>query len=306
MSDATEPRPSTPFPAEIDSAAAQVDPLAGDWSAGLRGAARALGIPEPKLLPIEHVAPPPPLPLPAPVPAPVAETVEAPDAWAAAREDPLQSQPPPVQQPLLLPDTTPPSPAPAFLPDITPTSPAPAFLPESAPAAVEAEKTPPDATRAPEPTFEADKTPPMPTRIPEELRPDTAPPAVEVRSAAEEPLRKAPEIGGAPLGESSPEALPSVIVAPLAGKAPTPWSEAVPATQGWGDTPQAATPAAAEESGWGGVSTSAATVISPVPSDPAPGWEAPPAAAVDPWSMPPPAAPVPDAWSAPPAPAAPV
>src|SRR5205807_2197 len=81
MSDAI---PNTPFPAEAPPPGNVPDPLAGDWSEGLRGAVRALGIPEPKLLDVESIIPPPPprAALPA-APAP-AEAVEAPDAWAAA------------------------------------------------------------------------------------------------------------------------------------------------------------------------------------------------------------------------------
>src|SRR5205807_720260 len=93
MSDARESRQNAPFPAEAVPPVVQADALAGDWSEGLRGAVRALGIPDPRLLQIEHIPPPPPRPL--PVRAPVAEMVEAPDAWAAAGEEPLQSQPPP-------------------------------------------------------------------------------------------------------------------------------------------------------------------------------------------------------------------
>src|SRR5262249_7433098 len=93
---------STPFPPEGVALPPPVDPLAGDWSDGLRGPARALGIPEPKRLLLEGL--PQPLPparpaLPEPPRAPVAEVVEAPDAWAAAVEDPLQSSPPPPSEP---------------------------------------------------------------------------------------------------------------------------------------------------------------------------------------------------------------
>src|SRR5512140_1234773 len=99
MSDAIEPRPSTPFPAEGSAPApALIDPLAGDWSEGLHGPVRALGIPAPQLLSLEGI----PLSVPAlttvaepPAAAPVAEVVEAPDAWAST-EDPLESTPPPV------------------------------------------------------------------------------------------------------------------------------------------------------------------------------------------------------------------
>src|SRR2546430_17447346 len=104
MSDATENRPSTPFAAEGAGSIpppALLDPLAGDWSEGLRGPIRALGIPMPRLLALEGLPQPAPLPIPsAPPPvAPVADVVEAPDAWGAASEDPLPSAPPPASEP---------------------------------------------------------------------------------------------------------------------------------------------------------------------------------------------------------------
>ena len=158
MSDATEPRATTPFPAEGAASAllAGVDPLAGDWSEGLRGPVRSLGIEEPRLL-LQGGLPQPGAPRHVSLPpiAPVAEVVEAPDAWGDP-DDPLQSAPPlasseppsvivtftePPDQARASPETTPPaaSPAflaaepepevaPAFLPDVTPSSAAPAFL----------------------------------------------------------------------------------------------------------------------------------------------------------------------------------
>src|SRR5947209_664618 len=126
MSDATEPRQNTPFPAEAPPAIAQLDPLAGDWSLGLRAAVRALGIPEPKLLPIEHIAPPPPTVFVSDVtPASPAPSFEAP---APSLEAPAPS---------FEADKTPPLPTrmpEAFRPDAAPPAPAHAF---EAPPAVE-------------------------------------------------------------------------------------------------------------------------------------------------------------------------
>src|SRR5438046_2811111 len=94
MSDATEPRQNTPFPAGAPPAIAQLDPLAGDWSLGLRGAVRALGISEPKLLPIEHVAPPPPPPWAGPPPSVlVPPSAEPATPWS----EPVGAPPAPAQ-----------------------------------------------------------------------------------------------------------------------------------------------------------------------------------------------------------------
>ena len=92
MSELTaEPRPDNPFPAEDArkaSPAPAVDPLDGDWSDGLRSAVRAFGIPLPRLLTDTSEAPA--LRAATPVHAvPADDSVEAPDAWAAAGEDPL-------------------------------------------------------------------------------------------------------------------------------------------------------------------------------------------------------------------------
>ena len=109
--------PATPFPPEGSAPPPEAtpDPLAGDWSAGLRGPLRALGIPEPKLLSLEGMAQPP-APVRQPVESPPsapAEAVEAPAGWAAPSEDPLHSQPHrPAPIPSVIVDITPPSPAP--------------------------------------------------------------------------------------------------------------------------------------------------------------------------------------------------
>ena len=111
MSDALTQRPSTPFPAEEppEVSRAAVDPLAGDWSEGLRGPLRALGIPAPRS--VLEARSPERGDGSAGHPAHQTEEVEAPDGWASG-EDPLVSEPPPVAP--SFPDTTPPSPAPAF------------------------------------------------------------------------------------------------------------------------------------------------------------------------------------------------
>src|SRR4051812_48543587 len=127
MSDATQ---STPFPADPPPPAGPADPLAGDWSEGLRTAVRALGIPDPVLLKVESIVPaaePRPAMMAPTAPAPV-EVAETPDGWGAAAEDPLESQPPPsvvvmaqVPAGIRPPEITPPSPAPAFEAGKTPT-----------------------------------------------------------------------------------------------------------------------------------------------------------------------------------------
>ena len=93
MSDSTEPRSSTSFPPGTGAAASlPADPLAGDWSEGLPGPVRALGIPAPRLLAAQGAEAEAPA-----TAAPVDDgTVEAPDAWSVAADDPLHSVPPPV------------------------------------------------------------------------------------------------------------------------------------------------------------------------------------------------------------------
>ena len=173
MSDATEQRPTTPFPADA-AAAAPADPLLGDWSDGLRGAVRALGIPEPRSISADG-QPEPGAPARAasepPQPAPHAEEVDAPDAWGAS-DDALASEPPPPARAAFLPEVTPSSPSPAFLPDVTPSSPSPAFLPDVTPSspapAFVAEAAPflPDVTpSSPAPSFEAPEFDPNRTAV---------------------------------------------------------------------------------------------------------------------------------------------
>jgi hypothetical protein len=126
---------STPSPDDIGEP--EADPLLGDWSEGLKGPAKATGIPLPKLISLEGQ------PLETRRPTVVAaaqvasEEVETPDGWGAVGEDPLQSEPPPplasvmvapeIHQEALLQDVTPASASPAFLPDVTPASPTPVF-----------------------------------------------------------------------------------------------------------------------------------------------------------------------------------
>lgn len=102
MSDTTaaEPRPSTPFPPEGGApAAAPADPLEGDWSEGMRGPVRALDIPAPRHLGAAEAGPdaePAAAAAAAAGAAPGTEdSVEAPDAWSVAADDPLHSVPPP-------------------------------------------------------------------------------------------------------------------------------------------------------------------------------------------------------------------
>jgi hypothetical protein len=313
MSDAIEQQKSTPFPAEGAQAVAALDPLAGDWSEGLRASLRVLGIPEPKLLAIESIAPPPP---PAPLPAPpaAAEVVEAPDAWAASSEDPLQSQPPP--------------PAPAFLPDITPPSPAPAFeapalaAPPTEPATPWSEPVaPPPATETP--AWEA-PPPPAPASAEPWSMQSPATPAVGVPpvedhwsappapAAAEEwkpqdtsdewqEIKKtqAPELGAAQAADwGSLSKGPDWSAPPPADAAPADsgWGAPPPgpAESVWTATPPAGTPlpTAAESTEWG------APPPAPPPAEKS--WTAPAPVEESVWAPPPPPAARPT-WSAPPA-----
>ena len=174
MSDAIEPRPAMPFPADAPPvAAAGADPLAGEWSEGLRSAVRALGIPEPKLISLDgsaqrpDSAPPRASSEPPAAAAGPADEVDAPDAWASATEDSLSEPPPAAQLPdrPQLPDTTPPSPSPAFAPEATPLAPAAAFVPDT---------TPP----SPAPAFIAEPSLPAPAPAPlADVTPATPAPA---------------------------------------------------------------------------------------------------------------------------------
>src|SRR5512140_2668700 len=78
MSDAPIPLPGRAPP---PISAAPIDPLAGDWSEGLPGPVRALGVPEPRRLTLEVAA--------------AVEAVAAPSAWEGATADPLHSRPEP-------------------------------------------------------------------------------------------------------------------------------------------------------------------------------------------------------------------
>src|SRR6266852_3503572 len=186
--------PAAPFPAER-TLSAPADPLGGDWSDGLRGPLRALGIPEPRLISLDGTPlPPPPLARPAfEPPAPAAGPVEARDAWASASEAALpsqapapQSQPPPPEPPSVIaevtgafrmpafrPDVTPPSPAPAFQHDVTQPFAAPSFKPDLTPPSPAPDfqrDTPP----SPAPSFQPDITPPSPAPS---FHPDVTPPS---------------------------------------------------------------------------------------------------------------------------------
>ena len=326
MSDATEPRATTPFPAEGAAAAllASVDPLAGDWSEGLRGPLRALGIAEPRLLLLDGLPQPEALkPAALPPIAPVAEIVEAPDAWGEATEDPLQSAPPPASEPPSViitfseppatappppfPETTPPSPSPAFeaapevtpatpspafLPDVTPASAAPAFLPDVTPATA-APAFLPDATPATAaPAFLSDATPATPAPA---FLPEADEGIVELGAEdAEEAVSAAPPADPWTADSSDAAAWAGALHATPAAESPSPWSEPVagppPAAvePAWKEAPlPMPAPAAAAVGAWDQVTAVA----------PAVAWQAPPAqveaapeAAVDAvWSSPPPA-----------------
>lgn len=328
MSDAIEQaRPMTPFPAEGSApvpAAEAADPLAGDWSEGLRGPARALGIAEPRLLSFEREAPPSQHAVPEPPPvAPVAE-VEAPDAWGAVSDEPLESAPPPAseppsvivnfseppeaEQPPAFPETTPPSPAPAFLPDITPPSPAPAFQSDAVPA--ESAPTPwSDATPAAaqeESTWEMHApTVATPSAPAEEWSAPAAPAPAPAAEPVDDTWSSAPP-AAEPVTEWKAEAVAGEwqeIKKPDAPALETPpaadwgtlssgpdWSapaaaEAAPADEAWGAQPPAATGSA-----WDAAPAAAAET----------GWDAQaPEPAVAEWAPPPPPPQATPTWNSP-------
>src|ERR1700682_4701620 len=212
MSDAIEPRPPAPSPAEgaerPPPAGRGGDLLAGDWSDGLHGAVHKLGIPEPKLLALQGLSPPAPASARAvPAPSPAIKELEAPDASGS-------------------------SPSPAFLPDDTPPSPAPAFdaetaTPPPAPAPFAPDVTPPFPT----PAFGSDLTPPSgtPAFLPEHVAPqEVMELQAEDASPAAEDKRES---------EASPWDAPTPAAAP---SAPTPWSEAVAPSPG--EAPAATAP----------------------------------------------------------------
>ena len=313
MSDATEPRATTPFPAEGAALAPPigVDPLAGDWSEGLRGPVRALGIAEPRLLLLDG------LPQPEanravslPAVAPVAEVVEAPDAWGDPTEDPFQSAPPPSSElpsviitfseppesaslpetaPAFFADATPPTPAPAFFADATPPTPAPAFFADATPA-TPAPAFFSDATLAtPAPAFLPDASPLEDDGIVELGAEDAAeavsadPSDAQDSSAwtadahASDPAAWAGALGGAPAAEA-----PSPWSEPIAGQPP---AAAEPA---WKEAPMPMPgPAVAAVGAWDQVTA----------ASPAVAWQMPPAhlevapepAVDEAWSSPPPA-----------------
>ena len=235
-----------------------VDPLAGDWSEGLSGSVRALGIPEPKRLVLEGgLLPAPPAPralLEPPPPAPPAETVEAPDAWAAAGADSLSQPPAPLpsvianvtgafRAPGFQPEGAPPDvapPLPSLPPPVAPVAPpteppaaAAEFRPEITPAlAVPAPFIPRPAEKPP-----AESAPPAPVEAPPAVAPapaaaDAAEGVVELRA------EDAAEAHAVPRDEPAPAAATPAFHTPgsdaeawgsaiSAGTAPTPWSEPV-------------------------------------------------------------------------------
>ena len=307
MSDAIEPRQTKPFPAEGSAPPPPIaaDPLAGDWSDGLRGPLRALGIPEPKRLLLEGLPQPLPPPRPAitepPRVAPVAEEVEAPDAWGAS-EDPLQSAPPPASEPPSViitfteppvsapPEVTPPSPAPSFQPDVTPPSPAPSFQPDVTPAspapAFQAGVTPASPapsfhSAAPASGLQSEPPPPPPLHVLE-------PPAPS--QPASEPVM---DLGAEDAADWS---------APPPSDGPTPWSEPagepIPLPGGtapaWDQVTAAATPAPVTSWEMTPPEGPPAEAAWSAPAEPAPAAPA----EDDTWSAPPPAAEPVDEWKA--------
>ena len=320
MSDASEPQATTPFPAEAALAALRsgVDPLAGDWSEGLRGPVRPLGIAEPRLLLLDGLPQPqaPRLESLPPIAA-VAEVAEAPNAWGNATDAPLHSAPPSdppsvivtfTEPPPALPETAPPSASPAleakdvpaaaaFLPDVTPATAAPAFLPDVTPATA-APAFLPDVTPATaSPAFLPDVTPATaaPAFLPD-LTPASATPAfvpeVAPAGSAEAPAAADPNAWATDSEHGDSAAWAGAIAAAPAADAPSPWSDPVAgpppaaAEPAWTAAPQPMPgPAVAAVGAWDQVTT----------SSPAMAWQMPPVQppaepAVDEvWSSPPPA-----------------
>jgi len=334
MSDASDPRPQTPFPAEgavPRPPAGGADPLSGDWSEGLRAAVRALGIPEPKLLALEGLPPPAPAPARAvsePPPAEEVQEVHTFDGWMAPSEEPLQPQPQPAPQEAApsLPDTTPPWPSPAFLPDATP-PPAPAFLPDNtppspAPAFVAETETPPPAA-----AFEPDVTPPSPApAFRAVLTPPSTTPAFHTEHVVAEEVIEFEVEDASPAAKEKGESEASPWDAPVpasAHDAPAPWSESVAASPAeapaaaadpWAAAPIVASAPQAEAPSPAAGPWAAAPIVASAPQAEAPAWDsatavsAPPSAIPEPSWEPPAAPPTPVAeeWvpAAPPAPAA--
>ncbi len=335
MSDARESRQTTPFPAEGTApvaAAAAVDPLAGDWSEGLRGPTRALGIPAPRLLVPDGQPMPAPVARPPPAPvAPVADDVVALEGWSATTEDPLQSAPPPVSEPpsviitfsepepspttpqaAFLPDVTPSTPAPAFLPDVTPTTPAPEFLPDviPPPPALSLSFLPDVTPAMPAPAFLPDVTPATAApALPPDVTPATAAPAFPPDVTPATPAPALPP--DATPGAAAPTLPPDVIPPPpalslsfLPDVTPATPAPAFFADEGVvelraEDAAEAATPGkapAVDSDPWASAAAPPAVGAGPTPwSEPV--AAAPPPAVDDPWAAPNPIA-VPEAAAA--------
>lgn len=289
--------------------AAPIDPLAGDWSAGLPGPVRALDVPQPQRLAVAPAAAGP-------------DVVEVPIAWEDADSDPLQSAPPPPPAPEVTPAFAVPAPAPAPEPpppppELPPPAPALPPLPDVAPtvtatfaAPVIPEPPPaPPSDDAPTPWSEpVAATPavtqvwevPLPAEPPEVTEPAWLPPAPAAAAPAPsvDEAWSAPPAAAEPVAEWQPEAPasdfeavqkpePAVLAqAPAADwstlNSGPDWSapaDAAPVTEeAW-----SAAPPPFSDSEWAQVPAQPSAAIEWSPPAPAPAaepdWSAPPAAA---------------------------
>lgn len=293
MSDALDPRPATPFSPEgaAPPAAASADPLAGDWSEGLRGPLRAHGIATPRLLAFTDSPPPVAAQPEAPAPA-SAETAALEDtarvtdaqAWSSAVaaqpppeaaptpwSEPVASEPPPQQQPD--PEPSKDAPVPAFSPAEQSASPwdqvtarsAAADVP--APAADDTWSAPPAA----EPVLEWSEPPPAGDW---QASVSAAPAAVLAPSAAADwgTLTSGPDWSSAPPSEAAP--------------AEQTWDSAPPAEPTWDATPAAeqtpaadwSPPAGDASAQWSAPEQAPAAPPATVPQEAPSPWAAPAAA----------------------------
>jgi hypothetical protein len=299
--------------ASSDDVGAPADPLAGDWSEGLQGPARALDIPAPKLISLEGQPVETRRPTMVPAVQALSEEVETPDGWGAVGEDPLQSEPPPplpavmvapeIHQEALAqdvtptshfaPDLTPSEPAPAFLPDVTPASPAPAFeaaevvqeevvdlLPEdeAEPAAISAEHQAAvqSEIETAEPIIEPEEAPVL------ELNAEDAEPAEDVPVWDQETaISKAPDWEAA--------AAPPAPAAAEPEAQPADWGS-LSGSPDWSAPAAAAAATAASDDAWG-------TPVAPTGFAPDAAWgAAAPAGPAAEWTTPEAAAPAAEPW----------
>ena len=305
MSDAIEPSATPSLPPAV----ATLDPLASDWSEGLRGAARALGIPEPKLLALPGPAP---LPKIEPAIAPVAADPPVAVALAELPSAPLEAaaQPAVVDAPAqeidVRAEETPASPPVETPPAVADSAPTPWSEPVPEPAAATewsaavAEpwaQAPLPAAPAAEasPWGESAGAPGSPAAA-VEAPPEVAPPVDEVWST---PPPAEPVTEWQAEAPSSDWQQIKAVEAPAPESAPADWSS-INSGPDWSAPPPADASAAVEEA-WGSAPPPISDPQWSAPAETDPSWAAPveSAAAAEPDWTPPPPPPAP-AWNAPP------